>query len=136
MRWRGHFYVDLSLPFSLRSVPFIFNSTADMAEWILLHKHRLSDLSMKVYLSAVRSLHIEQGFPDPLLNCLRLQQVLRVFTRSLGSPAARHLPITDSLLLVIHRMLDLNIFYHCAFWAACMLGSFGFLRAAELRSPI
>ena len=92
--------------------------------------------SIKVYLSAVRSLHIEQGFPDPLHNCLRLQGVLRVFKHSQGSPAARHLPITDSLLLVIHRALDLNIFYYCAFWAACMLGSFGFLRAAELQSPI
>ena len=32
--------------------------------------------TIKVYLSAVRSLHIEQDFPDPLLNCLRLQRVL------------------------------------------------------------
>ena len=92
--------------------------------------------SIKVYLSAVRSLHIEQGFPDPLLNCLRLQQLLRVFKHSQGSPAAQCLPITDSLLLVIHRALDLNIFYHCASGAACMLGSFGFLRAAKLQSPI
>ena len=44
MRWHGQFYVDLSLPFSLRSAPFIFNSVADMVEWILLHKHCLSDL--------------------------------------------------------------------------------------------
>jgi len=44
MRWRGHFYVDLSLPFGLGSAPFIFNSVADMAEWILLHKHQPSDL--------------------------------------------------------------------------------------------
>ena len=92
--------------------------------------------SIKVYLSAIRSLHIEQGFPGPLLNSLRLQRVLRVFKHSQGSPATRHLPITDSLLLVNHWALDLNIFYHCAFWAACMLGSFGFLRAAELQSPI
>ena len=44
MRWRGQFYVDLLLPFGLRSAPFIFNSIADMVEWILLHKHCLSDL--------------------------------------------------------------------------------------------
>ena len=54
---------------------------------------------------------------------------------SQGSPAAWRLPITDSLLLVIHRALDLNIFYHCAFWAACMLGYFGFLCAAEFTVP-
>ena len=44
MRWRGHLNIALSLPFGLRSAPFIFNSVADIAEWILLHKHRLSDL--------------------------------------------------------------------------------------------
>ena len=91
--------------------------------------------SIKVYLSAVRSLHIEQGFPDPLLNCLRLQRVLRGVKRSQGSSAAQRLPITDSLLLVIHRALDLKFFDHCAFWAACMLGYFGFLRAAEFTVP-
>jgi len=96
----------------------------------------IQHLSIKAYLSAVRSLHIEQGFPDPLLNCLQLQQVLRWVKHSQGSPVAQRLPITDSLLLVIHRELDLNIFDHCAFWAAYMLGYFGFLRAAEFTTPI
>lgn len=35
MRWRDNFFVDLALPFGLRSAPFIFNSVADMVEWIL-----------------------------------------------------------------------------------------------------
>ena len=79
---------------------------------------RFTILQLKfVYLSAVRSLHIEKGFPDTLRNCLRLQQVLRGVKRSQGSPAAQRLLITDSLLLVIHQGLDINIFYHCAFWA-------------------
>ena len=33
--------------------------------------------SIKVYLSAVRSLHIDNGLPDPLVNCLQLQRVLK-----------------------------------------------------------
>ena len=41
MKWQGHLYVDLTLPFGLRSAPFIFNS---MVEWILLNNHHLSDL--------------------------------------------------------------------------------------------
>ena len=61
--------------------------------------------------------------------------MLRGVKCSQGSPADRHLPITVSLLSVIHRALDLNIFYHCAFWAACMLGYFGFLCAAEFTVP-
>ena len=52
----------------------------------------IQHLSIKVYLSAVRSLHIEQGFPDPLINCLRLQRVMRGIKRSQGSPAARVFP--------------------------------------------
>ena len=44
MKWRGKYFVALALPFGLRSTPFIFNSVADMVEWILLHQHHLSDL--------------------------------------------------------------------------------------------
>lgn len=44
MKWREQFYIDLALPFGLRSAPFIFNSVADMVEWILLNKHNVSDL--------------------------------------------------------------------------------------------
>ena len=61
--------------------------------------------------------------------------MLRGLKRSQGSPAAQRLLITDSLLLVIHRALDLKNFNHCAFWAACMLGYFGFLHAAEFTVP-
>ena len=31
---------------------------------------------IKVYLSGIRALHIDQGFPDPLSDCLRLQRVV------------------------------------------------------------
>lgn len=40
--------------------------------------------TIKVYLSAVRSLHVDQGFSDPLVNCLRLQRVLRGIKRTQG----------------------------------------------------
>ena len=34
---------------------------------------RIQHSSVKVYLSRIRALHIEQGFPDPLTNCLCLR---------------------------------------------------------------
>ena len=37
---------------------------------------RLHHSPIKVYLSAVRSLHIDYGYPDPLSNCLQLQHLL------------------------------------------------------------
>lgn len=91
----------------------------------------LQHSSIKVYLSAVRSLHIQQGFSDPLLHCLRLQRVVRGIKRSQGSSLASRLPITDGILLVIFKSMDLSIPDHLMLWAACLLAYFGFLRAAE-----
>ncbi|CAB3988531.1 Hypothetical predicted protein [Paramuricea clavata] len=44
MKWRDRFYVDLVLPFGLRSAPFIFNSVAEAVEWILVHNNAVSPL--------------------------------------------------------------------------------------------
>ena len=41
---RGQFYVDLALPFGLRSAPYIFKAVADMVEWILINKYNVVDL--------------------------------------------------------------------------------------------
>ena len=43
LRWRDQYYVDLALSFRLRSAPYVFNSVADMVQWILL-THNVSDL--------------------------------------------------------------------------------------------
>lgn len=91
--------------------------------------------SIKVYLSAIRSLHVERGFPDPLVNCLRLQRIVRGIKRSQGSTQLQRLPITDSVMLVIFKSLNLTLYDHCMFWAACTLAYFGFLRSAEFTVP-
>ena len=44
MKWRSRYYVDLALPFGLRSAPYIFNSVADLVEWILQHNYQITDL--------------------------------------------------------------------------------------------
>ena len=44
MKWEDRFYVDLALPFGLRSAPFIFNSVADMLAYILSHNHAIRRL--------------------------------------------------------------------------------------------
>ena len=95
----------------------------------------LQHASIKVYLSGVRALHIEQGFADPLQNCLRLQRVIRGIKRSQGTPSASRLPITDDLMLVIWKSLDLQLPDHCMFWAAWTLVYFGFLWSAEFTVP-
>ena len=44
MKWRDKFYVDLVLPFGLRSAPFIFDSVAEAVEWILTHNYAIKPL--------------------------------------------------------------------------------------------
>ena len=44
MKWRGKLYIDLALPFGLRSAPFIFNSMADAIEWILHDNYAIVNL--------------------------------------------------------------------------------------------
>ena len=68
---------------------------------IFLARTIIKHSSIKVYLSGVRALHIDHVFPDPLINCLRLQRVVRGIKRCQGSPSSSRLPITDDLMLVI-----------------------------------
>ena len=44
MRWKGKYYVDLTLPFGLRSAAGIFNGVADLFEWMLIHNWSVEDL--------------------------------------------------------------------------------------------
>ena len=39
--WKAHYYVDLYLPFGLRSSPYIFNQFSDTLEWILKYNYGL-----------------------------------------------------------------------------------------------
>ena len=44
MKWQDSYYVDLTLPFGLRSAPHIFNSVADMVECIPIYSHQIPDI--------------------------------------------------------------------------------------------
>ena len=91
--------------------------------------------TIKVYLSALHSLHIEQGFADALVDCLRLQRVLRGIKRTQGDTSLLRLPVTDDIMIMIFPALDLSLLDHCMFWAASNLAYFGFLRSAEFTVP-
>ena len=71
--------------------------------------------TIKVYLSAVRLLHIEQGFADPVVDCLQLQQVLTGIKRTQGDTSSLRLPVTDDVMMVIFCSLDLCLPDHCMF---------------------
>ena len=42
--WKGKYYIDLRLPFGLRSSPYLFNRLADAFEWILKNNYHIRDL--------------------------------------------------------------------------------------------
>jgi len=42
--WEGQYYIDLHLPFGLRSSPYLFNRLADALEWILKNNYMITDL--------------------------------------------------------------------------------------------
>lgn len=94
-----------------------------------LHLCKLTVGTIRVYLSAVRSLHIEEGLGNPLEGTHRISRALRSITIS-GSCPKQKLPITldlmEGLLDQIPRTYD-----GCVLWAAMTLGFFGCLRASE-----
>lgn len=59
MKWRYMYYVDLALPFGLRSAPDIFNSVADLVDWILVNNYHIPDF---LHCSAD---YITAGPPNP-----------------------------------------------------------------------
>ena len=42
--WEGFYFIDVQLPFGLRTAVFIFNSFADALHWILQSKHLIEHL--------------------------------------------------------------------------------------------
>ena len=44
MQGQGYHFVDMALPFGLRSAPYIFSSVADLVEWVLKNQYDVSFL--------------------------------------------------------------------------------------------
>ena len=95
----------------------------------------LQHLSIKVHLSAIRALCIDQGFPDPLADSLRLQWVIHGIKHYQSTPSSTRLPITDDLMQIIWQSLDPGLPDHPMFWAACSLGYFGCRCASQFTVP-
>ena len=94
MKWRGQFYVDLALPFGLRSAPYIFNLVADLVEWIIWNKYNVADL-----------MHYLDDFlmagPGGSLQCSQNLQTSLALFRSLGLPLHPQKCIGPSTRLVV-----------------------------------
>ena len=115
LKWRNHCYVDLALSSGLPSAPYIFNSVADMVEWILLIAHNVSDLLH--YLDNF----ITAGPPDSNQCAENLATSLAV-CRSLGLPLhldkcigpSTHLVVLGIKLNSMAQVARLPLDMHCA----------------------
>ena len=92
----------------------------------------LTTTSIKTYLSAVRSLHIDRSRPDPLQAALLTQRVLSGVKRIHGMhPRLNRLPITgtvlDRLVSSLQAASWLPIIDRHMLTAACTLAFHGFL---------
>ena len=89
--------------------------------------------TIKLYLAAVRNLHITAGHGDPLKGKLLLHKVLRGILRYQGEQRIRRQPVTPQVLSAIRPFLQswLSPRDFSMIWAAFNLVFFAFLRCSE-----
>ena len=80
--WEGLYFVELRLPFGLRSSVFIFNTFADALQWILTNKHLIVEL--------IHYLHdfFTSGEADSPQCAANIEVIKKVF-HQLGVPLAK-----------------------------------------------
>ena len=93
--------------------------------------------TIRVYLSAVRHFHIQEGYVDPLQTTPRLQLVLRGIRRSQKTSHKRPLrrpitlPVLRSLKMSLHLWPQLCRRDKLMYWAAFTTAFFSFMRVSE-----
>ena len=92
---------------------------------------RIKPQSISVYLAGIRSLHVANGYSNPLLPGLRLKQTLRGIERKHFTSPKRKMPITFDLLCKIHPFVNFLSSNDIVFWSAITCGHFLLLRASE-----
>ena len=97
-----------------------------------LYIRNLKSSTIKVYMSSVRSLHIEAGFDNPLENSHRIRLAIRAIEIN-QPPPCQKLPITLAILQQVHLSIQdsLSEYNTLMIWTAMCLGHFGCLRSGE-----
>ena len=95
----------------------------------------LNPNSLPGYLNVIRILHLSAGLPNPLEGNWEINMLKRAFSRTKGVPPVQKLPITVAMLRKIREFLSFTSPADLCFWAALVLGFYGFLRKSTLLLP-
>jgi hypothetical protein len=121
-------YLRFCVNYGLQPVPA---TQQTLCTYMAFLSRSLTPSSVKGYMNAVRLLHIESGFVNPLVDNWEITMIQRGMSRLMGSPPKQKLPITIAILIDIRRVLS-DSPADVAFWAACVIAFFGFLRKSTL----
>ena len=91
--------------------------------------------TIKVYLAAVRHMHLVNGYDLQITKFQRLHYILRGIKRVKGVSTRTRLPITLDHLKLFHRILHSRTsptHDETMIWAAISTAFFGFLRIGEM----
>ena len=110
--------------------------SVDELTLFLFATHLSSSLpsSIKIYLSAVYSMHMDQSLPDHLLGCLGLQRVIYGNKQTQRLTSFTRSPITLNRMLIIHRSLYFDVQDQVMLWATSTR-PFGFCPSFRIYSP-
>ena len=114
--------------------PFLPTSESTLIHFVTHLSNTVSYGTIKVYLAAVKNLHVEFGCPLDFSSMPFLYKTLRGIKSSLGIAKRARFPITISILHQIYaklkpfQSLDTD---SSMLWAAFTLAFFGFLRSSE-----
>ena len=107
-----------------------------------LANENLCHSTIKCYLSAIRHLHVAEGYGDPnICNMARLEQVLKGIKsiQAKSSKKPTRLPITPELLRKMRQVWTRGngrgSWDNVMLWAASLLCFFGFLTSGEITVP-
>ena len=107
-----------------------------VCEYIAFLSDRLSYASILKYIGIIRVMQLEMGLPDPKVHeSYEVKLMLMAVKKLLGTTVKRRLPIGPELLAVMHSRLCHQSTNDTVFWAVCLVGFFGLLRASNLVAP-
>ena len=93
---------------------------------------KVSPPTIKVYLAAVRNLHLEARLPEVFDNLTLLLRLIREIKRVFTKDRSPRLPITPQILVQFNQHLNLHWRDHSVLWSAMIIAFFAFLRSSEL----